>query len=164
MVSFPKPKWPTLIYPYPKECNSFQGNRSTVGNESKQLSTAPNTSCCHCYISLHSQKLQRFYSTSLYTCFNACHKVTTNTSNLCIKQIWNTLVRNRSHSSLPAVLYSLFYYIDMSVLVTVKYATRRFHMKLHIFQILTIEGIADVIPLFFLQNKDTFGDHFHLVF
>ena len=61
------------------------------------------------------------------------------------------------------MLYSLFYYIDMSVLVTVKYATRRFHMKLHIFHILTIEDIADIIPLFFPQNKDTFGDHLRLV-
>ena len=53
---------------------------------------------------------------------------------------------------------------------TVKYATRRFHMKLrqgyewHILHILASDYTADVIPIFFPQNKDTFGDHFRLVF
>ena len=34
----------------------------------------------------------------------------------------------------------------------------------HIFHIFSSEDIADVIPLFSPQNKDTFGDHFRLVF
>ena len=71
------------------------------------------------------------------------------------------------------VINIVFYYIDMSVLLwnmpLADFIWNYIRDTSDIFSIFSLmfKDIADVIPLFFprvLQNKDTFGDHFRLVF